>query len=81
VAPRQAIQTGRYAHAKQYARMKKSLKTQRTWLGRVVRDIERKASELTETLKHELEMVKRLITQKLKDKKTLQPTRPRSGMH
>jgi IS5 family transposase len=47
VAPRQAIQTGRYAHAKQYTRMKKSLKTQRTWLGRVVRDIERKASVVT----------------------------------
>jgi IS5 family transposase len=71
VAPRQAIQTGRYAHAKQYARMRKSLKTQRTWLGRVVRDIERKAGELTEILKHELEMAKRLITQKPKDKNKL----------
>lgn len=71
VAPRQAIQTGRYAHAKQFTRMRKSLKTQRTWLGRVVRDIERKASELSETLKNELEIAKRLITQKPKDKNKL----------
>lgn len=71
VAPKQAIQTGRYAHAKQFARMRKSLKTQRTWLGRVVRDIERKATELSTTLSEEIAMTKRLLTQKPKDKNKL----------
>lgn len=71
LAPRQAIQTGRYAHAKQYNRMRNSLKKQRTWLGRVVRDIARKATQLSEDLAHELAMAKRLLTQKVKDKKKL----------
>lgn len=71
VAPRQATKTGRYAHAKQFARMRKSLKTQRTWLGRVVRDIERKATVLSAALSEELAMAKRLLTQKVKDKNKL----------
>jgi IS5 family transposase len=59
--------------------MKKSLKTQRTWLGRVVRDIARKASALTQTLKHELEMAKRLISQKPKDKNKLYSLHAKQG--
>ena len=71
VAPRQAIQTGRYAHAKQYKRMKKSLKKQRTYLGRIIRDIERKAQPLSKALKKELSLAKQILNQKPKDKNKL----------
>ncbi|MFS2083101.1 IS5/IS1182 family transposase, partial [Telluria sp. Tellsp99] len=40
-APRLAGQIGRYAHAKQYKRMKKALRTLRSRVGRVMRDVER----------------------------------------
>lgn len=35
-------QVGGYAHAKQYRRMRCGIKQQRTWVGRIVLDIERK---------------------------------------
>ena len=41
VGKRAQIMAGRYAHAKQYKRMRKQLKFLKTRLGRVVRDIER----------------------------------------
>ena len=41
-APRLAVQVGRYAPAKQFRRMKASLKSLRALLGRVWRDIDRK---------------------------------------
>lgn len=41
-APRLASQSGRYAHAKQNRRMKKSLCPLRSRMGRVMRDIERR---------------------------------------
>ena len=41
-APRLAAQVGRYAHAKQFRRMKATLKSLRTVVGRVWRDIDRK---------------------------------------
>lgn len=40
-APRLAAQAGRYAHAKQYKRMKKTIKTLRTRVGRVQREVQR----------------------------------------
>ena len=45
LGPRLACQVGRYAHAKQYRRMRRGIKQQRTWVGRIVRDIERKHPE------------------------------------
>lgn len=36
-------QAGRYAHAKQYRRMQREIRKLRTWLGRVIRDVQRKA--------------------------------------
>ncbi|NML29109.1 hypothetical protein HHL15_25525 [Zoogloea sp. G-4-1-14] len=39
---------GGYAHAKQYRRMRKVLKRQRTILGRVMRDLERRLPMLTD---------------------------------
>jgi len=41
-APRLPAHVGHYAHAKQYRRMKAALKSLRTVVGRVRRDIDRK---------------------------------------
>jgi IS5 family transposase len=43
--------TGRYAHAKQFKRMKKTLKRHRTIVGRLARDAERKSQGLAEDAK------------------------------
>jgi IS5 family transposase len=62
-APRLAAQVARYAHAKQYRRMRTVLKTQRTILGRVWRDMQRKLSADqgdTEAVKTTLAKVQRL---------------------
>lgn len=40
-APRLASQISRYVHAKQYKRMRKALRTLRSRVGRVMRDVER----------------------------------------
>lgn len=47
VGPRLALQAGRYAHARQYKRMRRCIKKQRTIVGRLVRDIIRKSSNDT----------------------------------
>ena len=39
-----AVKVSRYAHARQYQRMRRSLRKLRTYLGRLIRDIRRKAS-------------------------------------
>ena len=74
-APRLAAQVGRYAHAKQYRRMKASLKSLRTVVGRVWRDIERKLAGRDEGQRSKaaslLMRVKRLLEQKPKDKNKL----------
>jgi IS5 family transposase len=44
VARRAAIKAGRYAHARQFRRMKRKLDFMRRRLGRVIRDIERKSN-------------------------------------
>ncbi len=45
-APRLAQKIGRYAHAKQYKRMRRSLKKLSTWTGRVQRELQRQLEEL-----------------------------------
>jgi IS5 family transposase len=57
-------QAGRYAHAKQYRRMQRELKRLRTWLGRVIRDVQRKGGEIAGALKAKLEMAQRLYEQR-----------------
>ena len=42
LAKRAAVKAGRYAHAKQFKRMRRELKRLRTYLGRVFRDVSRK---------------------------------------
>lgn len=71
VGLRLAIQTARYAHARQFKRMRNSLNKQRSRLGRVIRDIERKATQLTPVMRDLLELAKRVKEQKPKDKNKL----------
>lgn len=66
---------GRYAHAKQFRRMKATLKSLRTVVGRVWRDIDRKLDRQVEGQSARavsiLARVKRLLEQKPKDKNKL----------
>lgn len=64
-------QAGRFAHAKQYRRMQREIRTLRTWLGRVIRDVQRKGGELTGALKHKIEIAQRLHAQKRDSKNKL----------
>ena len=45
-----AVKASRYAHARQYQRMRRSLRKLRTYVGRLIRDIRRKASHPDEAL-------------------------------
>ncbi|MGF6472999.1 IS5 family transposase [Paraburkholderia youngii] len=47
-APHLALQIGRYAHAKQYKRMRKALRTLRSRVGRVMRDVERQVNQVAD---------------------------------
>jgi transposase, IS5 family len=71
-APRLANQIGRYAHAKQYKRMKKALRTLRSRVGRVMRDVEQQldgvAQQSRATLEDLIGRTKRILSQKQKDK-------------
>jgi len=73
-APRLAALVARYAHAKQFRKMRAVIKTRRTILGRVWRDIQRKLSADkggTEAVKTALAKVKRLLAQQRADKNKL----------
>ena len=74
-APRLAAQVGRYAHAKQYKRMRKAVRTLKTRVGRVQREIERKIDLIPETHQAKardlLNRTNRILTQKTKDKNKL----------
>ena len=59
---------GRYAHARQMQRAKREQKRLRTYLGRVIRDIERKLPEEHKTtMAPKLELAKRILTQQRRD--------------
>ena len=75
VSKRALMMNGRYAHARQMRRAKREQKRLRTFLGRVIRDIERKvASQPTQAgqehlrLKRLLEIAKRIHAQQRHDK-------------
>jgi transposase, IS5 family len=66
------IQHQRYAHAKQFKRANKCLRTLKTFLGRTIRDIGRKIAnrpELQETFKKPLYLATRVMTQKKRQDK------------
>ncbi len=72
LAPRLAAQVGRYAHAKQFRRMRKALRTLKGYTGRVMRDLRRQHDEipegpLRERVLDKLVLVSRLLHQRPKD--------------
>ncbi len=74
VGPGAALKASRYAHARQMKRMKRELRRLRTYLGRVVRDIERKLSDkpgLQFYFDDELSMARRLLAQQKHSKNKL----------
>lgn len=71
VGKKAAIMVGRYAHAKQFRRMRNRLKKLRTWLGRVLRDLRRKVSQPDVALEELLSLCERLHAQEKTDKKKL----------
>jgi IS5 family transposase len=71
VAKHAAIKVGRYAHAKQFKRMRRKLKKLRTWLGRVIRDVRRKVPQPDAALTELLQLSERLHAQQPTDKRKL----------
>lgn len=70
-APQLLRQQGRYAHARQYKRAKCITKTLRTLLGRIVRDIQRKAVSIDPQLQTYLDRAEKLLAQTQKSKNKL----------
>ncbi len=73
LVPRLAAPVGRYAHARQFKRMRKGLRRLKGYAGRVMRDIGRKLDcidddGLRNRVSAEITLVGRLLRQKLKDK-------------
>ncbi len=71
VAKKAAIMVSRYAHAKQFKRMRNRLKKLRTWLGRVLRDLRRKVPQPDFALSGLLTLCERLHAQEKTDKRKL----------
>ena len=74
LAKKAAAKAGRYAHAKQYRRMRRELKRLKIYLGRVYRDVCRKIAgqpELEARFARLLGLVERLLAQQPKDKNKL----------
>ncbi len=74
LAKKAATKAGRYAHAKQYKRMRRELKRLRTYLGRVYRDVGRKITGDTRQearFARLLGLVERLLAQQPQDKDKL----------
>ena len=72
--PRTLQQANRYGHARQYRRLRREVKRLRTYLGRVVRDIERKTAGSPgqqAVFAEELALARRLLAQKKDDKHKL----------
>lgn len=59
----EAHKCSRYLHAKQFKRARRSIKKQKTYLGRVIRDIKRKCESPDEKLKAALEVAKKIYWQ------------------
>lgn len=70
-APQILKQQGRYAHARQFKRSRRCTRTLRTLLGRVVRDIGRKAIEVDPQLQEYLKRAEKLLSQTQKSKNKL----------
>lgn len=58
---------GRYAHARQFKRMRNRLRKLKTWLGRVIRDIRRKVPQPDTVLEELLIPCERVHAQQQQD--------------
>jgi transposase, IS5 family len=67
VAKWAAVKVGRYAHAQQFRRMRRQLRRLRTWVGRLIRDIQRKGPTADEGLAEVLAKAERLRRQQPQD--------------
>jgi len=67
VAKKAAVKASRYAHARQYKRMRRQLRTLRTYVGRLIRDIRRKAAKMDEALATLLSRADRVRQQQPQD--------------
>jgi len=68
---RALLMQGRYSHARQTKRARREQKKLRLYLGRVIRDVERKCSEPTGLFAAMLERAKRIFSQKQHDSNKL----------
>ncbi len=71
VGKKAAVMAGRYAHAKQFKRMQRRLRKLRTYVGRLIRDIRRKTTDMDEDLATLLDRANRIRTQQPRDKNKL----------
>lgn len=74
VSKQLVVKTGRYLHAKQMKRAKKSLKKLKTYLGRIIRDISRKIDgndKLKEMFCISLDKATRIFNQKKEDREKI----------
>ena len=71
--PRLAQQIGRFAHARQFKRMRRALRKLRTWVGRLQRELERQLEQLPADAKdkaHELINLAKSLFEQIKNTKT-----------
>ena len=71
VGKQAAVMAGRYAHAKQFKRMRRRLRKLRTYVGRLIRDIRRKTTDIDEALATLLGGADRIRGQQPKDNNKL----------
>jgi len=71
LARKALVKQGRYSHAKQMKRAARETKNLKNYLGRVTRDIRRKATEIDTELAEMLALSDRLLAQQKKDKNKL----------
>ncbi len=71
VAKESLIMVQRYRHAKQMKRAKKSMRRLHTYLGRMIRDVERKAPDMDGELLEAFLKAKQIYNQQTKDKNKL----------
>jgi len=78
---RSLIKQGRYSHAKQMKRARNERKKLKVYLGRVMRDIQRKCPTPNEALKNLLTLSRRIFNQQRKDTNKVYSACPGSGVH
>ena len=71
VGKKATVMAGRYAHAKQFKRMHRRLRKLRTYVGRMIRDIRRKTTDMDEGLAVLLDRAERIRNQQPRDKNKL----------